>query len=100
VYSAARALVIRELLQQRIAELGLAVEIAAGENEEEAATRLLLEREVTVPECDEATCVLLRQQSRALSQRAVAGGAAHSARMRAGRRRGAASGPQAQACCC
>ena len=54
VYSAARALVIRELLQQRIAELGLAVEIAAGENEEEAATRLLLEREVTVPECDEA----------------------------------------------
>ena len=29
VYSAARALVIRELLQQRIAELGLAVEIAA-----------------------------------------------------------------------
>jgi peptidyl-prolyl cis-trans isomerase C len=57
VYSAARALVIRELLQQRIAELGLAVEIAAGENEEEAATRLLLEREVTVPECDEATCV-------------------------------------------
>jgi hypothetical protein len=35
------------------------VEIAAGENEEEAATRLLLEREVKVPECDEATCVRL-----------------------------------------
>ncbi|MCU7247471.1 peptidylprolyl isomerase [Pseudomonas koreensis] len=55
VYLAARALVIRELLQQRIAELGLALEIGAGENEEEAATRLLLEREVQVPECDEDT---------------------------------------------
>ncbi|WP_339437314.1 peptidylprolyl isomerase [Pseudomonas sp. EL_65y_Pfl1_R32] len=57
VYLAARALVIRELLQQRIAELGLAVQIAAGENEEEAATRLLLEREISVPQCDEATCL-------------------------------------------
>ena len=64
VYSAARALVIRELLQQRIAELGLAVEIAAGENEEEAATRLLLEREVKVPECDEATCVRYFENNR------------------------------------
>ncbi|MCL6702116.1 peptidylprolyl isomerase [Pseudomonas sp. T1.Ur] len=56
VYQAARALVIRELLQQRIAELGLAMQVGAGENEEEAATRLLLEREVQVPQCDEATC--------------------------------------------
>ena len=64
VYLAARALVIRELLQQRIAELGLAVEIAAGENEEEAATRLLLEREVKVPECDEATCVRYFENNR------------------------------------
>jgi peptidyl-prolyl cis-trans isomerase C len=56
VYHAARALVIRELLQQRIAELDLSLELGAGENEEEAATRLLLEREVQVPECDEATC--------------------------------------------
>ncbi|SAM34233.1 MULTISPECIES: peptidylprolyl isomerase [Pseudomonas] len=64
VYLAARALVIRELLQQRIAELGLAVEIAAGENEEEAATRLLLEREVTVPDCDEATCVRYFENNR------------------------------------
>lgn len=55
VYLAARALVIRELLQQRIAELGLSLEIGAGENEEEAATRLLLEREVQVPELDEVT---------------------------------------------
>ena len=57
VYLAARALVIRELLQQRISELGLAVDIAPGENEEEAATRLLLEREISVPQCDEATCL-------------------------------------------
>lgn len=57
VYLAARALVIRELLQQRITELGLAVDIAPGENEEEAATRLLLEREIRVPQCDEATCL-------------------------------------------
>ncbi|PSS57701.1 peptidylprolyl isomerase [Pseudomonas sp. BBP2017] len=57
VFMAARALVIRELLQQRIAELGLSLQVGAGENEEEAATRLLLEREVQVPECDEATCL-------------------------------------------
>ena len=64
MYLAARALVIRELLQQRIAELGLAVDIAAGENEEEAATRLLLEREVKVPECDEATCARYFENNR------------------------------------
>ncbi|MHC2148519.1 peptidylprolyl isomerase [Pseudomonas sp. 210_17 TE3656] len=57
LFMAARALVIRELLQQRIAELGLSLQVGAGENEEEAATRLLLEREVQVPECDEATCL-------------------------------------------
>ncbi|MGE8391025.1 peptidylprolyl isomerase [Pseudomonas sp. BIGb0427] len=57
VYMAARALVIRELMQQRIAELGLALQVGAGENPEEAATRLLLEREVQVPSCDEATCL-------------------------------------------
>ncbi|OLF53449.1 peptidylprolyl isomerase [Pseudomonas chlororaphis] len=56
VYLAAKALVIRELLQQRIAELGLELHVGAGENQEEAATRLLLEREVQVPECDEASC--------------------------------------------
>ncbi|WP_338474689.1 peptidylprolyl isomerase [Pseudomonas sp. MS646] len=57
LYQAARALVIRELLQQRIAELGLSLQVGAGENEEEAATRLLLEQEVQVPHCDEATCL-------------------------------------------
>ncbi|SDG41336.1 peptidyl-prolyl cis-trans isomerase C [Pseudomonas benzenivorans] len=56
VYLAARALVIRELLQQRIAELGLPLLAAPGESEEEAATRLLIEREVTLPDCDEESC--------------------------------------------
>ncbi|MNF63504.1 Foldase protein PrsA 3 precursor [compost metagenome] len=65
VYQAARALVIRELLQQRIAELGLSLQLGAGENEEEAATRLLLEREVQVPECDEATCERYYDSNRA-----------------------------------
>ncbi|CAH0195967.1 peptidyl-prolyl cis-trans isomerase C [Pseudomonas frederiksbergensis] len=64
VYLAARALVIRELLQQRIAELGLALEIGAGENEEEAATRLLLEREVHVPQCDEETSLRYYENNR------------------------------------
>lgn len=65
VFLAARALVIRELLQQRIAELGLLLQVGAGENEEEAATRLLLEREVQVPQCDEATCLRYYESNRA-----------------------------------
>lgn len=65
VYQAASTLVIRELLQQRVAELGLALEIGAGENEEEAATRLLLEREVQVPDCDEPTCLRFFENNRA-----------------------------------
>ena len=65
VYQAASALVIRELLQQRVAELGLSLQIGAGENEEEAATRLLLEREVQVPECDEPTCLRFFDNNRA-----------------------------------
>ncbi|MGB5829810.1 MAG: peptidylprolyl isomerase [Pseudomonas mandelii] len=63
VYLAARALVIRELLQQRIAELGVSMEIGAGENEE-AATRLLLEREVHVPQCDEETSLRYYENNR------------------------------------
>ncbi len=65
VYLAAKALVIRELLQQRIAELGLSLEVGAGENEEEAATRLLLEREVKVPELDEETSLRYYESNRA-----------------------------------
>ncbi|SDU94557.1 peptidyl-prolyl cis-trans isomerase C [Pseudomonas mucidolens] len=64
VFLAARALVIRELLQQRITELGVSMEIGAGENEEEAATRLLLEREVHVPQCDEQTCLRYYENNR------------------------------------
>lgn len=64
VYLAARALVIRELLQQRIAELGLLLQVGAGENEEEAATRLLLEQEVKVPQCDEATSLRYYENNR------------------------------------
>ncbi|HJR27166.1 MAG TPA: peptidylprolyl isomerase [Pseudomonas sp.] len=64
VFLAARALVIRELLQQRIAELGLSLEIGPGENAEEAATRLLLEREVNVPQCDEATSLRYYENNR------------------------------------
>jgi peptidyl-prolyl cis-trans isomerase C len=64
VFLAARALVIRELLQQRIRELGVQLQVGAGENEEEAATRLLLEREVTVPDCNEATCVRYFESNR------------------------------------
>lgn len=54
LYGACRALVIRELLQQRVLALGLAVVPAAGESEEEAAIAALIEREITVPEVQEA----------------------------------------------
>ncbi len=58
---AARALVIRELLLQRARQLGLqpeALSDGAGrhETEDEALTRGLIDREVTVPEPDEGTC--------------------------------------------
>ncbi|MGV8843322.1 MAG: peptidylprolyl isomerase [Pseudomonas sp.] len=55
-FFAARALVIRELLRQRVAELGLPLAVESDESEEEAATRLLIEQEVKVPFCDEETC--------------------------------------------
>lgn len=56
VYLATQALVLRELLQQRIGELGLVVRAEAGESEEEAATRTLIEQEVPLPLADEAAC--------------------------------------------
>ncbi|HCW94735.1 MAG TPA: peptidylprolyl isomerase [Pseudomonas sp.] len=56
VYLATQALVIRELLQQRIAELGLLVRAQAGESEEEAATRALIEQEVQLPLADDSAC--------------------------------------------
>ncbi len=56
VFLASQALVIRELLQQRINALGLKVRPAAGESEEEACTRALVEREVQMPHADEPAC--------------------------------------------
>ncbi len=58
---AARALVIRELLLQRARHLGVAptpISDAEGrrETDDEAIMRALVEREVTVPEPDDATC--------------------------------------------
>ena len=43
---------------QRVETLGLSAEPQAGENEEEALTRVLLEREVIVPQADEAACLV------------------------------------------
>ncbi|PAU58438.1 peptidylprolyl isomerase [Pseudomonas sp. PIC25] len=56
VYLATQALVVRELLQQRIGELGLLVRPEAGESEEEAATRCLIEQEVQLPLADDVAC--------------------------------------------
>src|SRR5690606_36704535 len=56
VYLATQALVLRELLLQRIAELGLVARALAGVSEEEAAIRVLNDREVLLPLVDEATC--------------------------------------------
>jgi peptidyl-prolyl cis-trans isomerase C len=58
---AARALVIRELLLQRARHLGVAPEPISDadgrrETDDEAIMRALVEREVTVPEPDDATC--------------------------------------------
>ncbi|MFZ3206663.1 MAG: peptidylprolyl isomerase [Pseudomonas sp.] len=65
VFLAAQALVIRELLQQRIVELGLSVQADPGESAEEAATRQLIELEVALPECDEESCQRYYQSNRA-----------------------------------
>ncbi len=58
---AARALVVRELLMQRARYLGVTPEPISDadgrrETDDEAVMRALVEREVTVPEPDEATC--------------------------------------------
>lgn len=52
VFLAAQSLVIRALLQQRVAELGIAVAPVQGETEEEAAIRTLMEQEISLPETD------------------------------------------------
>lgn len=56
IFLASQALVVRELLQQRITELGLQAECTDGESEEEALTRQLIERELALPGADEDIC--------------------------------------------
>lgn len=67
--AAARALVVRELLLQESARLGIEAEPlhdAEGRSEtgEEAAMRALIEREVAIPEPDEAACLRFYEQNR------------------------------------
>ena len=56
MFLAAQALVVRELLQQRSRALDIAVTPLVGESAEEANLRGLIEREVQVPDADEAAC--------------------------------------------
>ena len=68
--AAARALAVRELLLQRARHLGVTatpMSDASGrrETEEEALIRALLEREVAVPEPDDATCRRYYENNRA-----------------------------------
>ena len=56
MFLAVQALVIRELLEQRCHTLNLQVEAGAGESQEEAAIRSLIELEVPVAAPDEAAC--------------------------------------------
>lgn len=64
VFLACQALVIRELLQQRIQALGLQVTPQAGEPAEEAAIRALIECEVPLPVADEAACQQFFERNR------------------------------------
>ncbi len=64
VFLACQALVIRELLQQRIQALGLQVTPHAGEPAEEAAIRALIECEVPLPVADEAACKQFFERNR------------------------------------
>jgi peptidyl-prolyl cis-trans isomerase C len=66
---AARALVIRELLLQRAKHLGLSPEPISDEagrreTDDEALIRAVVEREVAVPEPDDATCRRYYEQNR------------------------------------
>jgi len=65
VFLASQALVIRELLTQRINALGLKVQPVAGESHEEAAISALIEREVSLPSADLAACEQYYQNNRA-----------------------------------
>lgn len=66
---AARALVVRELLLQEARRIGIAAQPLADdegrrETDDEALVRTLVEREVTTPEADEATCRRYFDQNR------------------------------------
>lgn len=65
VFLASQALVIRELLTQRVNALGLRVQPAEGESREEAAISALIEREVALPSADSATCEQYYENNRA-----------------------------------
>ena len=52
VFLSSQSLVIRTLLQQRAAELGIAVTPVSDETEEEAVIRTLMEQEINLPETD------------------------------------------------
>ncbi|MGB8398695.1 peptidylprolyl isomerase [Bradyrhizobium sp.] len=68
-HAAARALVVRELLLQESRRLGIEAEPlrdpeGRSETPEEAAMRVLIEREVVTPAPDEAACLRFYQQNR------------------------------------
>ena len=54
--AAARALVVKELMLQRASELEISATAQAGESQEEAIIRVLLEQEIKRPEPDEEAC--------------------------------------------
>ncbi|MEH6368221.1 MAG: peptidylprolyl isomerase [Pseudomonas marincola] len=56
VFLASQALVIRELLRQRVNALNLKVMRQGAESEEEAQISALIEREIELPRADEAAC--------------------------------------------
>src|SRR5947209_7733693 len=67
--AAARALVVRELLLQESGRLGIEAEPlrdpeGRSETPEEAAMRVLIEREVVTPDPDEAACLRFYEQNR------------------------------------
>ncbi|WP_417661132.1 peptidylprolyl isomerase [Pseudomonas sp.] len=56
IFLASQALVIRELLHQRVKELNLTVKPQGAETEEEAQISALIEREIDLPRADEQAC--------------------------------------------
>ncbi|MCJ8169151.1 peptidylprolyl isomerase [Atopomonas sediminilitoris] len=64
VFEACQALVIRSLLQQRIAELGLDQAANGTALDEEALIQTLLAQEVTLPTADDAACERYFEQNR------------------------------------